>query len=266
MRPGFTASYPTTANRTLAVRFGVSESTVSSWAHRANLRKDPTYLSQIQRERASARVLSVESRARISAKLRGRKVSAEVKAKIRQTQLRTGSVPRGPRHYNWKGGKPWERFRDPLYQAWRNAVLERDRYICQQCGRRCRKNERGLAAHHVKPYASHPQLRYETANGVTLCRDCHLALHGRARKRQEQIFCACGCGTAMSPINRYGRPRRFVNGHARRGSRMSESARKRLSEQRQGKRLSETHRAKISAGLRTSTARIGRPPRDPHRG
>ncbi len=266
MRPDFIAAYPTTPNCALAARFGVAMSTILRWARQAHVRKDPAYLSRIQRERASGRVLSRESRARISAKMRGRRLSAETKARIRQTQLRKGSVPRGPRHYNWKGGRPWARFWNPRYQSWRNAILERDRYVCQKCGRRCRKTEHGLAAHHIKPYASHPDLRYEISNGITLCRDCHLILHGRARKVQKHAFCACGCGAVISAIDRYGRPRRFVNGHARRGARVSESTRNRLREQRKGKPLSEEHRAKIRAGLRTSNARVGRPSHVPRGG
>jgi hypothetical protein len=42
---------------------------------------------------------------------------------------RERSVNRGERHYKWKGGRPWERFKNPKYLAWRNTVLERDGYV-----------------------------------------------------------------------------------------------------------------------------------------
>jgi len=260
VKTDFIESYPTTPNRELAARFGVAESTILRWARQARVRKDPAYWSQVQRQRATARVLSGESRAKIAAKAQGRTLSETTRAKIRQTKLRNGSVPRGPKHYKWKGGRPWVRFRDPLYQLWRSKVLERDQYRCQNCGRNCQRHERGLAAHHVKSYADHPELRYEMSNGVTLCGDCHMALHGRARKPREAVCCACGCGATRSPVDQYSRTRRFLNGHSRRGSRMPESSRLRLSEQRKGRRLSKTHRAKVALGLRASSRRIGRPP------
>jgi len=170
--------------------------------------------------------------ARISASLRGHKVSAETKAKLSKAKLgrklspgtlariavtkeRNGSVPSGPDHYNWKGGRPWERFKDPEYIAWRNAVLSRDGYVCQKCQRQCKKHERGLAAHHIKPYASHPELRFDIANGQTLCRKCHMLVHGKEIKT-EMIPCGCGCGTIIASADPYGRPRQFVNGHGKR--------------------------------------------------
>lgn len=158
---------------------------------------------------------SAATRAKISAKAKGRVISAETKAKILQTKLKNGTLPKGERHYKWKGGKTWARFKDPSYVAWRNAVLARDAYVCQHCQRQCKKYERGLAAHHVKSYAKHPELRLAVANGLTLCRACHLTLHGRAPRPQTLIGCACGCGTMIEPFDRYGRPRRYVNHHNR---------------------------------------------------
>lgn len=52
---------------------------------------------------------------------------------------------------------------------WRKAVFERDDYTCQFC------NERGgkLNADHIKRFADYPKLRFELANGRTLCEECH---------------------------------------------------------------------------------------------
>ena len=160
-----------------------------------------------------------------------------------------------------KGGRPWERFADPAYIAWRRAVLERDGYRCRSCGVQCKKHERGLAAHHVMEWAMHPALRFDISNGLTLCRRCHMKLHGRESRIAELIPCACGCGTRIASRDPYGRPRRFVNRHGKRGTTMSVAGREELSRERRGRRLSPEHRAKISRGLRTTSKRIGRPPK-----
>ena len=169
------------------------------------------------------------------------------------------NVKRGPDHWNWKGGRPWERFKDPRYLEWRTAVLDRDSYTCQLCGRMCKKHEKGLAAHHINEWANAPDRRYDVDNGVTLCRECHMKLHGHALPPGSLVACACGCGVMIAARDRYGRSRRFVNHHARRGAKMSAEAKGKLSAERRGQRLSPQHRARISRGLRLSTKRIGRP-------
>jgi predicted restriction endonuclease len=64
---------------------------------------------------------------------------------------------------------------------WRKHVKERDNYMCQVCG--CRDN---LHAHHIKPKSSFPGLRHDLANGITLCRSCHLEEH-RSMKNNNGI-------------------------------------------------------------------------------
>src|SRR6266498_2090524 len=246
----FIRLYPTTSNQALANRLGISPVAVAARAARLGLKKDRQYISGLRRKQTLGHVVSKATRAKIAAKARGRRVPAAAKAKALQTKLARGSIPKGEKHYKWKGGKPWQRFKDPRYVAWRNAVLERDGYVCQHCQRQCKKHERGLAAHHIREYARHPELRYEVANGMTLCRNCHLTLHGKPPKPKSLITCACGCGTLIAPFDCYGRPRRFVNHHHGKGKVFPESAKQTLREQRRGKSLSPEHRAKIAAGLR----------------
>lgn len=79
---------------------------------------------------------------------------------------------RGPKHYNWKGGITPENHSIRMskeMREWRQEVFERDLYTCKNCGKRGGK----LEADHIKPFSTHPELRFELANGQTLCEECH---------------------------------------------------------------------------------------------
>lgn len=60
---------------------------------------------------------------------------------------------------------------------WRNAVLKRDRYRCQDCG-----GWENLEVHHIKPWKKFPELRIVVSNGITLCKSCHKKEHGKGIK------------------------------------------------------------------------------------
>ncbi|MCK9461416.1 MAG: HNH endonuclease [Proteobacteria bacterium] len=55
------------------------------------------------------------------------------------------------------------------YKTWARLVKERDNFTCQLCG----KSGCWLESDHVKSWAVYPELRFDLANGRTLCRDCH---------------------------------------------------------------------------------------------
>jgi len=79
-------------------------------------------------------------------------------------------------HWNWKGGKSRERNRlrqTPKYKEWRTQVFERDSYTCQECGQKGGE----LNAHHIKEFSEHEDLRFDTDNGKTLCKECHEEVH-----------------------------------------------------------------------------------------
>ena len=59
-------------------------------------------------------------------------------------------------------------------REWREKVFERDNYTCQECG----DTKSYLHPHHVKGFALYKELRYDANNGLTLCKNCHLGLHG----------------------------------------------------------------------------------------
>jgi hypothetical protein len=59
------------------------------------------------------------------------------------------------------------------HHKWVNAVISRDKATCQKC------NAQGveLHAHHIKSYKEFPELRFDVANGLTLCFKCHWETH-----------------------------------------------------------------------------------------
>jgi hypothetical protein len=80
---------------------------------------------------------------------------------------------RGENSPHWQGGKTekGKTLRKSVeWKLWREAVFTRDDYTCQMCGVRG-----GVELHpdHIKPFSQFPELRFDIANGRTLCAPCH---------------------------------------------------------------------------------------------
>lgn len=106
---------------------------------------------------------------------KGQKRSLETRIKI-STTLRETAV-RGRACHSYKDGRLEERKGERAstqYKRWRFDVFARDRFTCQKCG-----DARGgnLHAHHIKPFADFPELRFVLSNGLTVCEDCHKEIH-----------------------------------------------------------------------------------------
>jgi hypothetical protein len=79
----------------------------------------------------------------------------------------------GKNHWNWQGGitPVHAKIRGSMdFRLWRESVFARDGWTCQECGKKASGH---LNAHHIKPFATHPELRLEVSNGITLCEKCH---------------------------------------------------------------------------------------------
>ncbi len=79
----------------------------------------------------------------------------------------------------------WKGYNSPLlkklrrsakFAIWRNAVLLRDNFTCQNpnCGFCNNKIGIMLHAHHIKHFAKYPDLRFNINNGITYCAEYHL--------------------------------------------------------------------------------------------
>jgi len=127
------------------------------------------------RHSTDAKRIMSEKRKGTKAPWKQGQMSAETRRKI--SEITKARTPRGENHYAWKNGST-QRLHDDRrkaeYRVWRDAVFNRDAYTCQKCG-----DEKGgnLRAHHIKPFATHKELRFEISNGITLCHTCHELEH-----------------------------------------------------------------------------------------
>lgn len=90
----------------------------------------------------------------------------------RYKTMEKNGFPKGEQIYCWKGGISTinSKIRNSIiYKRWRKSVFIRDNYSCRDCGKR----GGSLQAHHILPFSTHPDLRFETDNGKTLCISCH---------------------------------------------------------------------------------------------
>lgn len=96
-----------------------------------------------------------------------------------ETKMKLSFAQRGERGSNWQGGVSKENkvLRNRIeYRLWREAVFARDNWTCQVC------HTKGvfLNAHHIEHFAKVPELRVTISNGITLCKDCHKAVHKKS--------------------------------------------------------------------------------------
>ena len=94
----------------------------------------------------------------------------------------------GENNPNWKGGiKSLNSMirSSKEFKKWREEIFKRDNYTCQSCGARSKKNNYiRIEAHHIKPFATFPELRFIIDNGLTLCKKCH-----DKEPKGKEIFC-----------------------------------------------------------------------------
>ena len=137
--------------------------------------------------------------------LRSKPVSAETRRRLSESHKgqRLPESRKGKNHHWWKGGKTTQTVRDRScveYNAWRVAVFVRDGRKCSRCG-----STANIHAHHIKPFAERPDLRFETSNGITLCAVCHGKEHGITFTEHALNHCEA-CGKKIKVGARFCRP------------------------------------------------------------
>ena len=112
---------------------------------------------------------------------------AEISERSRGESLRLSGKMRGENNPAWNGGTTPERQRLYKQGHWREfsqSIYERDGFRCHRCGRP-KGRPKSLHAHHLKPWANNPALRFDPDNCVTLCHRCHVWVHSSANVNRE---------------------------------------------------------------------------------
>jgi 5-methylcytosine-specific restriction endonuclease McrA len=67
-------------------------------------------------------------------------------------------------------------YKSRAWQRKREAILRRDKYICQNC-KRYGRNTEATTVHHIIHLEDAPELALDNDNLVSLCAACHNKLH-----------------------------------------------------------------------------------------
>lgn len=146
---------------------------------RAGVRHTPETIEKM-RVKATGRVHTTETKQKLSKFFSGRPIREEVRAKIQATMKAkfTSSVSQVINAAVYKMRRSKE------YQAWRDAVLERDGFICIWCGE---SDKTKLTVDHIIPISRSFELALSVENGRILCAPCHMtaSTHGRGSWSDE---------------------------------------------------------------------------------
>lgn len=79
-------------------------------------------------------------------------------------------------------------YKHKKHLQWREAVLRRAGYLCEECRKYGRTDRYGnpvaaVTAHHIQHLKDRPDLAYDVTNGMALCNACHNKYHPERPKR-----------------------------------------------------------------------------------
>jgi hypothetical protein len=99
----------------------------------------------------------------------------ETKKRIRKSWFKKGHQPLifGENHHRWKGGISFEPYGKEFNNQLKSQIRERDNHTCQNCNGKS-DNEK-LCIHHIDENKSNNS----SDNLISLCRECHMTIHGR---------------------------------------------------------------------------------------
>lgn len=107
------------------------------------------------------RIFSEEHKEKLSKAHIGKKQSLETIEK---------RIRKGKKHYNWQGGKSFEKYTIQFNKELKELIRQRDGYQCQMCGMPECENMRKLHTHHI----DYDKKNCLPSNLISLCTSCHM--------------------------------------------------------------------------------------------
>ena len=119
---------------------------------------------------------------------RKKKMSEVLKKNWTNPEIRKKMIQSGEKAPNWKGGISFEPYSPEWTKVLKNMIRERDKYICQMCGKtqeeQKRKDGRSLTIHHI----DYNKMNCNSENLITLCRSCHSRTSSGKREKWKKFF------------------------------------------------------------------------------
>lgn len=149
--------------------------------------KDKIRKALMRNSNSKGRKLTLEHKTKIgkanSISLKGKKQSKElIEKRIAPLIGRKRPEITGEKHPKWIQDRSLLKRTDKkdtqVYKEWRMSVYKRDNFKCKISNSDC--NGR-IEAHHILPWRTHIELRYDINNGITLCH-----FHHPIKKSEEE--------------------------------------------------------------------------------
>lgn len=102
------------------------------------------------------------------------------KSGMNEEQIKTGEWVRKITEESYRGWRAF--YHTPAWKKKRKKILKRDHNSCQMC-RKNGKYRRAETVHHIKFLKNVPELALTDDNLISLCKDCHEAMHHGKNKK-----------------------------------------------------------------------------------
>lgn len=163
--------------------------TTIGWKHTTESRRKISMAMKGKPSKRKGKKHSEESIQKMRASQKGKNNPNYGKKHSEETRLKISKSQQGKNGNNWKGGVTKKNLKERNgieMRLWKEAVFERDNWICQKYKTKGGK----LNAHHILNFSQYPELRLAIDNGITLSERAHKEFHkkyGKKNNTKEQL-------------------------------------------------------------------------------